>query len=179
MAFKCSGRRTCLGVNALWASRLAMAAFCCPYRCPHVEVIEWPILGRKPEIVSFTSFTMRANCPAELVRRQGAGHCCLCGHIVVLKKTEERKPDSIQGLCNSRNDTWSLYLAIACLIFRVTEWAGIVGCPSALSCEQYQERSEQFFHLPIHRGVQLSGRSQGCWRFSILIFWSSHAMSRY
>lgn len=41
--------RTCLGVNALW-------------------VIEWPILGRKPEIMSFTSFTMRANCPAELVR---------------------------------------------------------------------------------------------------------------
>ena len=36
---------------------------------PHAEVIEWPILGRKPEMMSFASFTMRANCPAELVRR--------------------------------------------------------------------------------------------------------------
>ena len=41
--------RTCLGMNALL-------------------VIEWPILGHKPDIVSFTSFTMRANSPAELVR---------------------------------------------------------------------------------------------------------------
>lgn len=32
------------------------------------KVIEWPILGHKPDIVSFTSFTMRANSPAELVR---------------------------------------------------------------------------------------------------------------
>ncbi|CAK9027064.1 unnamed protein product [Durusdinium trenchii] len=41
--------RTCLGINSLL-------------------VIEWPLLGRKPDIWSLTGFMMRANSPAQILR---------------------------------------------------------------------------------------------------------------
>ncbi|CAJ1378647.1 unnamed protein product [Effrenium voratum] len=41
--------RTCLGVNLLL-------------------VAEWPLFGHKPEVISFTSFSMRANSPAQILR---------------------------------------------------------------------------------------------------------------
>ena len=47
------------------------------------KVIEWPILGHKPDIVSFTSFTMRANSPAELVRSTLGKSRELCDSISV------------------------------------------------------------------------------------------------
>eukprot|EP00913_Durusdinium_trenchii_P001788 g1656.t1 len=42
-------RSTCLGINSLL-------------------VIEWPLLGRKPDIWSLTGFMMRANSPAQILR---------------------------------------------------------------------------------------------------------------